>query len=140
MHSIRRWPRPLGRMANFARRFVMNWMTRGVFPAEKSPDLTAVSGSRAATSTTMRGAYLKKRKAHQTALFSIKSFTVTTRPESRLAIPSSMLPENRGRKPGDDFPFLKNSTREAHACHRGAADSLRLLACHSWERALEKSA
>src|SRR6266496_3705974 len=156
MHSIRQWPRPPARTANFARRFVMNWMKRGVFPAEKSPDLTGVFDLRAATSTTMRAAYSKKRKAHRTALFSIKSFTATTRPESRLAIPFSMRPENcwaarvpqsaarlppqnRARKLGDDSAVFEEPDAKGSRLPLRAAESHRLLACHSWERALEKS-
>jgi hypothetical protein len=66
----------------------------GRFSSAKSPDLTATFGSRVATSTTMRAGFSKKLKAQPTGRFNIRSSTVTTHPESRPAIPSSMHPAN----------------------------------------------
>jgi hypothetical protein len=50
-------------------------------------------------------------------------------------------PQNRARKLGDNFSFLKISRRQRLTVGSDcAAESIRLLACHNWERALEKSA
>src|SRR5467141_2214981 len=94
IHSTRRWPRPPARTAKSERRFVMHWMTPDGSPRRKFPDLTAGFVLRVAISMTTRAEYWKKLKAQQTALFSIRLFTATTHPESRLVILFSMRLEN----------------------------------------------
>src|SRR5438445_5465483 len=71
-------PSPI-RRANFVRKFVMNWMMRGVSPADKFLDPTGAFDSRASTSTIAGAIFRKKPKARKMAPFCIRSFIVTIR-------------------------------------------------------------
>src|SRR5439155_24808598 len=92
--STKPWRQPPIQMANSARRFVTNWMRQDIFPAEKFPDLMAASVSRAVTSMTMLVAFWKRPKAHKTARFCIRLFTVTMRLASKPVIPCLTRPAN----------------------------------------------
>src|SRR5438094_10331449 len=155
MHSIKQWLRQPVRMAKSGRQSGMYWTTQGGFPVQKLPVLTAAFGSRVGTSTTTLATYSKRLKVHRTALFCTRSFTATTHPGSRLVIPYLMRRENwlavsarlgavrrplqnRTRELADNFYLQITDAKASSLALTGLQSRIRWLACHSYERALER--
>ncbi len=157
MRSTRQSPQRPIRTAKFGKPFVTTWILRAASQTRKFPEVMAAFASRVATSTTMEVAYWRKFKAPRTGLFCTNSFTVTTRRENRPATQCSMRPENwwaaKARvplaRPLHQNPARKIRDREllltstfsgtpsvAHLVVQRPGSPL--LACHSWQRALEK--